>query len=110
MVNNKIFALFFIAAMSWFCADAQGWGALFDDHWKFALGEQEGASEKGFDDKGWRDVELPHDWSIEGAPDRRNPSRGAGGYFPTGVGWYRKSFIAPDTWRGKLVSILFEGV
>jgi len=96
--------------MGWFCAGAQGLGALFDDHWKFALGEQAGASEKGFDDNGWRNVELPHDWSIEGVPERPNPSRGAGGYFPTGVGWYRKAFTAPVSWRGNPVSIHFEGV
>jgi beta-galactosidase len=110
MVYNKISALFFILTMGWFCAGGQGLGVLFDDHWKFALGEQAGASEKGFDDNGWRNVELPHDWSIEGAPERPNPSKGAGGYFPTGVGWYRKAFAAPVAWKGNAVSILFEGV
>jgi len=110
MVYNKISALFLLLTMGWFCAGAQGLGALFDDHWKFALGEQAGASEKGFDDNGWRNVELPHDWSIEGVPERPNPSRGAGGYFPTGVGWYRKAFTAPVSWRGNPVSIHFEGV
>jgi len=83
---------------------------LFDEHWKFALGDQAGASEKGFDDNGWRNVELPHDWSIEGAPERQNPSKGASGYFPAGVGWYRKEFVAPVDWRGKEVGLFFEGV
>ena len=110
MVYNKRWRLFLILLLSWFSSGAQGWGTLFDDHWKFALGEQAGASEKDFDDSGWRTVELPHDWSIEGAPGRQNPSRGAGGYFPTGIGWYRKNFVAPFSWKGREVSILFEGV
>ncbi|MBS1601695.1 MAG: beta galactosidase jelly roll domain-containing protein, partial [Bacteroidetes bacterium] len=96
--------------MGWFCAGAQGWGALFDDHWKFSLGDDRAAAGRDFDDRGWRSVELPHDWSIEGEPDRSNPSKGAGGYFPTGVGWYRKEFAAPVSWKGKEVEVLFEGV
>ncbi|HLI93361.1 MAG TPA: glycoside hydrolase family 2 TIM barrel-domain containing protein, partial [Puia sp.] len=48
--------------------------------------------------------------SIKGGPDRQNPSKGPGGYFPTGIGWYRKSFTAPQSWKGKEVSIFFEGV
>jgi len=85
-------------------------GSLFDDGWKFALGDFKTAGQMQFDDKDWRDVELPHDWSIEGVPDRKNPSKGAGGYFPTGVGWYRKTFVAPSAWKGKEITLLFEGV
>jgi len=103
MHRYKSFALFFILFSIGYSVRAQTRGMLFDDHWKFMLGEHAGAS-------GWRSVELPHDWSIEGVPDRQNPSKGAGGYFPTGIGWYRKEFSAPLSWKGKEVSILFEGV
>jgi beta-galactosidase len=37
-------------------------------------------------------VTLPHDWAIAGPVKEDAPSRGAGGFFPTGIGWYRKSF------------------
>lgn len=83
---------------------------LFDAGWKFSLGEHKAATENNFDDKGWRTIDLPHDWSIEGAPERQNSSKGPGGYFPTGMGWYRKKFMAPLGWRGKEISICFEGV
>lgn len=83
---------------------------LFDADWKFALGEHATAMKNDFDDKAWRNIDLPHDWSIEGVPDRNNPSTGSGGYFPTGIGWYRKKFTAPVSWKGKEVTILFEGV
>jgi len=85
-------------------------GVLFNDAWKFSLGDPGGANEKDFDDASWRTVDLPHDWSIEGAPDRQNPSNAAGGYFPTGVGWYRKKFVAPSSWEGKEISVWFEGI
>jgi len=85
-------------------------GTLLDDHWRFTLGDPKAADETDFDDKAWRNVDLPHDWSIEGSPDRQNPSKGPGGYFPTGIGWYRKTFQAPASWQRKEISIFFEGV
>jgi beta-galactosidase len=33
-----------------------------------------------------------------------------GGYYPTGLGWYRKAFTVPAAWKGKQVGIYFEGV
>ncbi|MBN2012116.1 DUF4982 domain-containing protein [candidate division KSB1 bacterium] len=83
---------------------------LFDNHWKFALGDHTTASHLDFDDNNWRNLDLPHDWSIEGGIDQKNPTSGAGGYFPAGIGWYRKGFKIPSSWQGKQVSIYFEGV
>lgn len=85
-------------------------GALFDDHWKFAPGDPKTAMDPTYDDKTWRNIDLPHDWSIEGVPDRHNPSKGPGGYFPTGTGWYRKRFTTLPSWKDKEISIFFEGV
>ena len=83
---------------------------LFDYSWKFYLGDSPSAGAKDFDDKSWRNLDLPHDWSIEGKVDPKNPSGGAGGYFPSGTGWYRKDFDVPASWKGKCVTISFEGV
>lgn len=81
-----------------------------DADWKFLLGDPAGAETPAFDDSAWRVVTIPHDWSIEGAPAKENPSGSSGGYFPTGVGWYRKTFAAPSDWTGKRVSLEFDGV
>jgi beta-galactosidase len=81
-----------------------------DANWKFFLGDPSSAEAPSFDDSSWRTVTLPHDWSIEGRPDKDNPSGAGGGFFPTGVGWYRKTFNAPAGWQGKRVSIEFDGV
>ncbi|MBV5283672.1 MAG: DUF4982 domain-containing protein [Paludibacter sp.] len=83
---------------------------LFDSNWKFFLGDPTGVNTVDFDDKDWRDLDLPHDWSIEGTLDAKNPMGNDGGYFPAGVGCYRKTFTLPAAVKGKLVSIYFEGV
>jgi len=83
---------------------------LFDNSWMFSLGDIPNAEKITFDDKGWRGVDLPHDWSIEGEIEPKNPTGGGGGYFPAGVGWYRKTFLAPGEWKGKSISVYFEGV
>ncbi len=83
---------------------------IADAGWKFTLGDPAGAEAQSFGDLGWRSLDLPHDWSIEGAPDGKNPTGSGGGFFPAGVGWYRRTFTAPSDWNGKKVSIEFEGV
>src|SRR5688572_31668666 len=83
---------------------------LFDHNWKFNLGDTPTANANNFNDKNWRTLDLPHDWSIEGKLDPKNPMGGAGGYFPAGIGWYRKTFKAPVAWKGKHISIYFEGI
>jgi len=83
---------------------------LFDYNWKFFLGDSAAAGTKDYNDEHWRKLDLPHDWSIEGEINSKNPTKGSGGYFPAGIGWYRKTFKAPVEWKGKNVSIYFEGV
>jgi beta-galactosidase len=112
---TKLRALALILASCFFTGYAQNISPierkqLFDDNWKFLLGDSSGARSKGFNDKAWRKLDLPHDWSIEGKINADNPTGGAGGYFPAGIGWYRKTFKIPKEWKGKNISIYFEGV
>ena len=81
-----------------------------DADWKFFLGDPTGAESPEFNDRSWRTVTVPHDWSIEGTPEEKNPTGTGGGYFPAGIGWYRKTFTAPSSWKGKQVSLEFDGV
>lgn len=55
-------------------------------------------------------MDLPHDWSIEGPYTPSDPTGGSGGSLPTGIGWYRRAFPAPEAWRGKNVFVDFDGV
>ncbi len=81
-----------------------------DAGWKFVRGDPAGAETPRFDDDQWTSVDLPHDWSIFGPIEADNPAGSPGGFFPTGIGWYRKAFDAPQAWSGKHVSIQFDGV
>jgi beta-galactosidase len=110
---KKQIVLLFILIVSSFSAYAQNGmerKQLFDYDWKFFLGDASEAKSMDFNDAAWRNLDLPHDWSIEGKIHPKNPTSGAGGYFPSGIGWYRKTFKAPTEWRGKNISIYFEGV
>src|SRR5215472_13792904 len=80
----------------------------FNDDWRFFKGDAPGAEALDFQDASWRPVRLPHDWAIEGPFDSKaNPHTGA---LPiSGTGWYRKSFTAPDTLKGRYVSLEFDG-
>ncbi|SHL56161.1 beta-galactosidase [Flavobacterium flevense] len=82
----------------------------FNSDWKFSLGESSSANAVSFDDSSWRKLDLPHDWSIEGKSEKNNPSGGENGFFPTGTGWYRKTFSMPAHWKNQKVAIYFEGV
>ena len=81
-----------------------------DPGWSFTLGDPAGAQQPAFDDGRWRLLDLPHDWSIEGAPSKDASPGGGGGYFPAGTGWYRKSFRLPAGARGRETWLEFDGV
>jgi beta-galactosidase len=61
--------------------------------WRFHKGDLEGQG--SLDDTGWRHIDLPHDWGIEGPFDQEHP--GETGKLPWwGVGWYRKHLTFPQ--------------
>ncbi len=81
----------------------------FDTGWRFCLGDDPAARQPDFDDKNWRTLDLPHDWSIEGPVAKPPEGEGNGGFFTHGIGWYRKSFTLRPT-AGRKVVIEFDGV
>ena len=82
-----------------------------DRGWLFNKGDATGADSATFADSGWRPVNLPHDWSVEGPFDQSAPMTGRGGYLASGIGWYRTHFTLPATvTSGKQVYIEFDGV
>jgi len=75
----------------------------------------------GFDDSGWRTLDLPHDWAVElpfvhddnGAGDSQSRSHGykpLGRRYPeTSVGWYRREFDIPASDLGRRIWVEFDG-
>src|SRR5208283_1182057 len=66
-----------------------------DAGWRFLETDAPDAEQPQFDDSAWRKLDVPHDWSIEGPFSETNQTGGAGGFLPSGVGWYRKHFSLP---------------
>ena len=92
----------------------------FGQGWKFALVNPDGitdptgayanAMDPGFDDSGWQQLDVPHDWSIELAPVDNASTSSATGFLPGGLAWYRKHFTLPKSLAGQQISIESHGV
>jgi beta-galactosidase len=111
---------------------------LMDFGWRFALGHSydtkkdfdngsgyfscfaktgygDGAASKDFDDRGWRKLDLPHDWCVELPFDNHGSFshgyKAIGRNFPeNSAGWYRKNFSIKESDLGKRIFIEFDGV
>ena len=111
---------------------------LMDSGWLFALGNSvdakkdfnngtgyfsyltktgygDGAASQNFDDRGWRKLDLLHDWCVELPFDslggHSHGYKAIGRDFPeNSVGWYRKTFFIPASDLGKRISFDFDGV
>ena len=79
-------------------------------NWRFHLSNIEGSFWGNPDFSTWRELDLPHDWSIELPRDAKNVSGNSGGYFPMGVGLYQKDLNILPEWKDKKIYIEFEGV
>ena len=80
----------------------------FNNGWKFYLGDNSSASGANFDDSSWDDVSLPHDFSI--GREFTASGEAESGFLPGGTGWYRKTFVLPESYEGKTLVINFDGV
>ncbi|MDB5021988.1 MAG: glycoside hydrolase family 2 [Pedobacter sp.] len=88
----------------------------FDKNWRFHAGGMLGAAAPTLDDEKWRQLDLPHDWSIEDRPGTTSPfdpnaiSQVNEGFTTQGTAWYRKKFNMPAAAKGERVIIQFDGV
>jgi beta-galactosidase len=64
--NKNIYLVYLLSLFILSCKENINPGLQFEKNWKFSIGDIEGAGQPLFDDKSWRTVDLPHDWSIEG--------------------------------------------
>jgi beta-galactosidase len=92
----------------------------FNDGWRFtkyfnasnesAVADKEPANLQlpSVEDKGWRSLDLPHDWAIEG-PFNDSLENNTGLLPWKGIGWYRKHFTLNDSDKGKRIYVSFDG-
>lgn len=79
----------------------------FDSNWKFFLGEATGAESLTFQDLNWKDINLPHDYSL--SQDYTENGEAESGYKLGGVGWYRKQFTLGSAYANKKIYLHFDG-
>ncbi len=107
-MKRKILLIGALSALSAWCASPVRERRNFDAGWRFFRGDTTGAERIAFDDAGWRKIDLPHDWSIEGPYNAANAS--GTGYLPGGIGWYRKGFPLDPSLAGRKIFLAFDGV
>lgn len=78
-------------------------------------GNGDGPAAAAFDDRAWRELDLPHDWAVEQTfSEKGSFSHGfkdAGKGFPDkSIGWYRKKITIPNSDLGRLITLKFDGV
>ena len=93
--------------------------------WRFAKGAVAGAQAVAFDDSGWENVTIPHDWAISGPFDKEidkqivaivqngekkaTEKTGRTGSLPwNGQGEYKTTFNVPEGYEN--TEIIFDGV
>ena len=79
----------------------------FDADWLFVLADSAQMSKAEYNDSWWRQLDVPHDWAIEGDFYVGHPSGAGGGALPGGIGWYRKHFSLEKIEK---VFLEFDGV
>src|SRR5262249_60184233 len=84
---------------------------LIDQDWRFYLGEVTSSNQviaKSYDDAQWQQVQLPHDYGLDGKYDPTNLRQR--GYLPVDVAWYRKHFSIRKSDEGKILQLEFGGI
>ena len=83
----------------------------FNPDWRFLKDDPAGAQAPGFDDHAWSAVSTPHTFNDVDTFDNWSQLGHVGEQEQwSGRTWYRKTFTAPEAWRGRKVYIEFEAV
>ncbi|TDN95085.1 uncharacterized protein DUF4982 [Salegentibacter sp. 24] len=95
--------LFFLLFISSALFAQQKGKSLFNDGWSFHKGDS-----IVLDSPEWKNVDLPHDWSIQ---ETFNSKWASGtGFLPGGIGWYKKEFDLENYNDSIQYAIYFDGV
>ncbi len=109
-------------------AESQRETYLLDKGWKFHYGDiplpkltshrhvyvtvkagnTRGVSGFNFDTSNWEDVDLPHDYVLNG--EHSEDELVSHGYLPRPIGWYRRNFRLEESDRDKTVWLYFDGI
>jgi beta-galactosidase len=106
-MKNIFVIIFFISLSTSFYAQQLN-KSLFNDGWAFHKGDISLEELNELNNNTWRQVDVPHDWSVEG-PFSNQWASGTG-YLPGGVGWYKKTFDIENWTTEFRYAIYFDGI
>ena len=107
---KSLLLLLMFAAFTNYSFSQTGFGKAekINDNWKFILQQTDKEELKDLENRQWKTIELPHDWSVK---QQLSPTlASATGYLPGGIGWYRKQLFVPKERENEKVYLYFEGV
>ena len=134
---KRFYFCFWILAIGWWLTVSAQRKQSFDEGWRFHRGEVINAEAVDCDDSQWREVIVPHDFSMEpvvythdyreqtaewkdwqvGPFSRLSIGDWDSGQTVGGTGWYRKTFSLPtngasidEMLRSKIFRLCFDGV
>lgn len=81
-----------------------------NDDWRFKLGDALDYKKENYNDSSWRNIDLPHDWGVEGTYDTIHGTDWQSGYLPAGIGWYRKDLTIDVNPKNHNIELQFDGV
>ena len=125
MMRQKLWSLMVVTAMCVATATAQRNVQTLNCGWRFQAGDVANGEATGLDDKGWREVNVPHDFQIEQpwvAPaanekaDNDDPAANiksrlsSRAFKEMGKGWYRLHLTPADSLRNKRLLLDFGGI
>ncbi len=108
-MKRLLLSLLALVATCGLCS-AQGFGNVetINQNWRFHYGDLTYGGVEFLDHSEWRELSLPHDWSVEMEPSQKYAS--CTGYLPGGIAWYRKDLDVPAEMEGQKLFVYFEGV
>lgn len=100
------FILFFLSLLSGYgCSSSSPGRQVLDMNtgWAFYRGDVEEGHKADLDDSGWMPAVIPHIMQLE-------TKHCGGNSIYDGIGWYRRYFKLPGEYKGKRITVSFEGV
>ncbi len=115
MKEIPVYVLSFVLGMFHFACQSKEKSVIrervsINFNWQFIQEDAVGAENMNYNDSHWRQLDIPHDWSIEGSYCESNPSGIDGAFLPTGIGWYRKYLTIEQLQEDDKYFVEFDGV
>ena len=99
----RLFVIALLLFLAWASTNAQRVVLHMNNDWAFHRGDVADGAAPTLDDSHWTAATMPHIMQLE-------KKHCGGNIIYDGIGWYRRYFKLPQSYRHKRVAVAFEGV